>query len=87
MTASKGPTYASVWETLSKIDVRDFIKKRNNCDYLSWAVAWAILMKHYPQASFEFREWETEFDKAPYFVHPDGTVSVECTVMPGCDVW
>lgn len=62
-----------VWETLSKIDVSEHIEKKGNLSYLSWAWAWGILMKHYPDAK--------------YTVHPiqnfsDGTVevSVELTI-------
>lgn len=42
----------SVWETLSSINVNDHTEKKNGLTYLSWAWAWGMLKKHYPEASF-----------------------------------
>jgi hypothetical protein len=44
----------NIWDTLSKIDVSEHIEKKVNLSYLSWAWAWATLMKHYPDAAYEF---------------------------------
>ena len=44
----------NIWETLSKIDVSDHTEKKANLTYLSWAWAWATLMKHYPDTNYEF---------------------------------
>lgn len=60
-----------VWATLSKIDVSKHIEKKSNLSYLSWAWAWATLMEHYPESSYEFH---------PLEVGEDGTVTVSCTV-------
>lgn len=52
----------NVFEQLYRIDVKDKIEKKNNLSYLSWAWAWAELMKVYPQASYEIKK----FDDLPY---------------------
>ena len=44
---------ASVFDTLSKIDVSDKLKNKKDLTYLSWASAWAELKKVYPDASFK----------------------------------
>lgn len=61
----------SVWETLSKIDVSAKVEKKGNLNYLSWAWAWGELMKHYPNASYQF---------LPNEYHVDDTVTVHCTL-------
>ena len=33
---------ASVWETLSKVDVSDHTEDKNGLTYLSWAWAWGL---------------------------------------------
>lgn len=63
-----------IWEKLSKIDCALHIEKKNNLSYLSWAWAWATLMEHYPDATFEFDEPKSQ---------PDGTMMVFCTVRIG----
>ena len=66
--------YAEVWKTLSAIDVSEHTEKKNGLTYLSWAWAWGVLMKHYPEAIYEFPAQE---------VHLDGTVTVHCNVHIG----
>jgi hypothetical protein len=66
--------YAEIWKTLSAIDVSEQVEKKNGLSYLSWAWAWGILMKHYPEAVYHF---------PPHEVHPDGTVTVHCNVAIG----
>jgi hypothetical protein len=63
--------YKDVWDTLSKVDVSKQIEKKGNLSYLSWAWAWGILMQHYPDSYFEFKE--------PTIL-PDGTVEIWVTV-------
>lgn len=62
---------AMVWNTLSAIDVSSRVEKKGNLSFLSWAWAWGILMKHYPQSYYEFRDTE---------IHPDNTVTVNCVL-------
>lgn len=50
----------SVFETLSAIDVKDKIEKKNGLSYLSWAWAWGIVKKFYPTASYKVIESTNE---------------------------
>ena len=47
---------ASIWSTLSKIDVTKHTEKKGGFTYLSWSWAWSTLMEHYPEAVYEFLE-------------------------------
>lgn len=49
----------TVWDTLSAVDVSTKIEKKMNLSYLSWAWAWGVLMRHYPESSYEFKEDES----------------------------
>ena len=59
---------ASVYERLSKIDVKPYIKhipRKNKktgktiyLDYLSWAKAWGLVKAIYPDATYKVREYE-----------------------------
>ncbi len=60
-----------VWTTLAAVDVSDKINKKGKMSYLSWAWAWAELMKYYPESNYVFVE--PEIDAA-------GTVTVSCAV-------
>lgn len=75
MTEVSAPTYAEIWATLSKIDVSKHVEKKQGLSYLSWAWAWGVLMQHYPQAEYDFTDHQE--------LHPDGSVTVHCTVMIG----
>ena len=44
---------SSSFETLKAIETSPYIEKKNNYDYLSWAVALDILYTHFPKASYE----------------------------------
>ncbi len=68
---SEKTTFASVWATLSQVDVSDRIEKKQNLSFLSWAWAWGTLMEHYPQAEYTFQEPESA---------TDGSLMVFCTV-------
>jgi hypothetical protein len=68
---SEKTTFASVWATLSAVDVSDRIEKKQNLSFLSWAWAWGTLMEHYPQAEYSFQEPESA---------TDGSLMVFCTV-------
>ena len=61
----------SVWKTLSLIDVNDHTTKKGKFTYLSWTWAWATLMKHYPESTYEF---------LPNEIHADDSVTVHCKV-------
>lgn len=59
---------SNVWTVLSAIDVSKHIEKKGQLSYLSWAYAWGVLMKHYPNASYAY--FEPRIDES-------GTVEVE----------
>lgn len=50
-SASQAVTFA----TLRKVNVNDFIEKKNNLSYLSWAWAVDQLLQHDPSASWEYQ--------------------------------
>lgn len=62
---------AEIWKTLSALDCSKHVEKKGNLSYLSWSWAWATLMNHYPDSSFEFLP--TEYLE-------NGTVTVHCKV-------
>lgn len=74
MTNKKEPTYAEIWDTLSKVDVSEYVEEKMNLKYLSWSRAWWLLMEHYSQATYEYHEGR-KFD--------DGTVEVSVTITIG----
>lgn len=59
-TGSSEPTFATVWETLSRVDCNEHKQTKNGLSYLSWAWAWGILMEHYPQATYDFLKEERD---------------------------
>jgi hypothetical protein len=59
---------------LLKINVNDHTEKKNGLTYLSWAWAWAEVLKIDPKASWRIATWLPE-DK-PFMVFPDGSVMV-----------
>ena len=74
MTNKKQPTYAEIWDTLSKVDVSEYVEEKMNLSYLSWSRAWWLLMEHYPEATYEYHEGR-KFD--------EGTVEVSVTITIG----
>lgn len=67
----------SVFETLSEIDVRPFVREfgKNNLSYIPWSVCVREIAKRYPDFTWEF----TKFDGVPYLATPTGFY-VECSV-------
>lgn len=57
----------SVFEELSKINVKSKTEVKAGMTYLSWAWAWIELKKRYPNATYKVYERETEFGPVPYF--------------------
>ena len=66
------PTFVDIWQTLSAVNVEDFVQDKMGLRYLSWANSWIVLMDHYPQAIMDFGANE---------IHEDGTVTVHCTIV------
>ncbi len=46
----------SVFETLNAINCNEHIEQKNGLTYLSWAWAWGIAKKHYPNATYKVYE-------------------------------
>ena len=74
MPQEDNPTFDQIWSTLSVINVNNYTEEKYSLTFLSWGFCWAILMKHFPQAQYKFDENE---------IHPDGSVTVYCTVTIG----
>lgn len=68
----------SVFATLSVIDCKEHIEKKNNLSYLSWAWAWQILKEKFPSATYTIYE---NADGLNY--HTDGRT---CWVKTGVTV-
>jgi hypothetical protein len=68
----------SVFATLSTIDCKGKIEKKNNLSYLSWAWAWQILKEKYPTATYTIYE-----NKDGLNYHTDGHT---CWVKTGVTV-
>jgi hypothetical protein len=68
----------SVWETLSAINVNEHTEKKNGLTYLSWAWAWGMLKKHYPEAQFQKHVGDNGL---PYSKDESGFTYVTVSVM------
>lgn len=68
----------SVFATLNAIDCSEHIEKKNGLSYLSWAWAWQICKKHYPDAIYTIYESDSHI---PYFT--DGRT---CWVKTGVTI-
>jgi len=67
-------TFQDIYSTLSQVDLSKFTEKKMGLTYLSWANAWEVLMRHYPEALFRTLPSET---------FSDGTVEVWVEVTIG----
>tara|TARA_R100001082_G_scaffold18618_1_gene9209 strand:+ start:269 stop:1033 length:765 start_codon:yes stop_codon:yes gene_type:complete len=65
-------TNEEVWAKLYPIDVSEWAKNKGNLAYLPWNQAVKLMMRHYPEFHYEFQDNE---------LHPDGSMSVHCTVV------
>ena len=78
------PTAKEIWDKLSKIDVSKHTEKRGKLTYLSWAWAWGIMMDNYPDLTVK---WQGQLDENGVMrdinIYPDGTATVNCTVIIG----
>jgi hypothetical protein len=61
---------------LLKINVNGHVEKKGNLSYLSWAWAWAEVLKIDPGAAWNAHEWA---DRPAMFL-PDGTAMVKVSV-------
>ena len=58
---------SSVFDVLSAVNVNGHTEKKNGLTYLSWAWAWAELLKHYPDSTYTVYE-----NKDGLCYHTDG---------------
>ena len=82
---SKKHTLESIRSTLSNFKIpKKHIEKKNGYDYIQWSYALGVFLKHYPEARWEFVQYEqadgTMLDVQYY---RDGSCSVECNVWVG----
>jgi hypothetical protein len=61
---------------LLRINVNDHVEKKGNLTYLSWAWAWAEVLKIDPNAQWTAHEW----NDSPVMVLRDGTAMVKVSV-------
>jgi hypothetical protein len=61
---------------LLKINVNDHVEKKGNLSYLSWAWAWAEVLKIDPGAQWTAHEW----DNSPVMYLRNGTAMVKVSV-------
>lgn len=54
----------STFQQLREVNIQSFVEKKGMLSYLSWAKAWDILKKQYPNAQYTIYENEQGF---PYF--------------------
>ena len=71
---------SSVYNTLSKINVNEYVEKKGMFNYLSWAYAVQELLKKYPNATWGTETYERTYkkdgvsvtEKRPYMETPSG---------------
>ena len=68
----------SVFEVLNAIDCNEHVEKKNDLSYLSWAWAWQIVKKNYPDAFYTIYE-----NASGLFYHTDGKT---CWVKTGVTI-
>ena len=76
--SNKKLTYGEIWKKLRAIDTTKIQYKKSNLDYIGWADAWACLMDHYPESTYEFLSPTWYFDG-----EDKKTCKVNCKVTIG----
>lgn len=80
----------SVFETLSAIDCSKYVEKKkatngDQLSYLSWARAWQIVKKHFPDATYSRAYWDGKpylYDEnLGYYVETEVTIDGETQSM------
>tara|TARA_B100000927_G_scaffold27294_1_gene20424 strand:+ start:17619 stop:18374 length:756 start_codon:yes stop_codon:yes gene_type:complete len=88
---SKSHTLESIRSTLSNykipdkhIEVLEFKKGKNPAKYIKWSYALGVFLKHYPEARWEFVQYEqADGTMLDVQIYPDNSCSVECNVWVG----
>lgn len=71
---------------LLEIDVKSYIKKKNNMNYLPWSNAWQEVLKKFPNANYEIVKDEKGLplfgsEKLGYMVYTNVTIKEETKTM------
>ena len=70
----------SVFERLSAINLNEYVEKKDNLTYLSWAWAWSATKKECPDASYQILP--TDYDEALGFMcHTNVTIDGQTLEM------
>lgn len=57
----------TIWQTFTALDITPVIEEKDRKKYLSWAIAWAIVKEHFPDATYR----NVMFDGKPYLFDSD----------------
>lgn len=67
-----------VFKKLREINVKPFVKEKGGLSYLSWAVAWRLVIEVFPNATYELKTFD---DGMPFKMSPFGAfVSTSVTI-------
>jgi hypothetical protein len=76
----------SIFATMSQIDTRKIVEKKNGFTYLSWAHALRLLKQHVPDAMVTKHIFKQADDTyLPYMVDAQGYAYVQVTILLGKD--
>lgn len=69
------------WNVLSKVPYADYIEKKGNLSYISWAWGWRIVKEHFPDATFDKHLFtQPDGSRLPYMKDEQGNAYVVVTV-------
>ena len=74
---AKAETFDDIFKKLSAIDVSEFTALKMGLTYLTWSQAWQFVLENYPNAIYQFED----FDGVPYLQYPDGSAEVRVKVV------
>jgi len=75
---------ASIWKTLSKINVNEFTEEKGGLTYLSWSHAYRIMMENYPEMTIKWHGTTDEHSVTRDVTYYEGgTTMVSCSVTIG----
>jgi len=76
----------TIWKTMSQIDTRKLVEKKNGFTYLSWAHALKLLKDHVPEAMVTKHLYKQADDTLlPYMKDEQGYAYVQVTITLGKD--
>lgn len=76
----------NIWKTMSQIDTRNLVEKKNGFTYLSWSHALKLLKDHVPEAMVTKHVFQrSDNTLLPFMVDAQGYAYVQVTVTLGKD--